>query len=82
MADLEQVTRVERLAYSDKDLDAAGILSRKTRYRGRRAGTFPEPVAAGGRKLYRAVDIHLWLEDPVAWALANKRRAANARSTG
>jgi len=62
MADLDKVTRTDRLAYSEKDLDAAGVLSRKTRYRMRRAGTFPEPVAAGGRKLYRAADVHQWLD--------------------
>jgi len=57
-----------RLAYSERDLDTAGILSRKTRWRMRREGTFPEPVAAGGRKLYRAEQITEWLLDPAAWA--------------
>jgi predicted DNA-binding transcriptional regulator AlpA len=57
-----------RLAYSDADLDRLGLLSRKTRWRMRRAGTFPQPVAAGGRKLYRAADVHAWLADPAAWA--------------
>lgn len=55
---------VERLAYSDRDLDAAGLLSRKTRYRLRRAGRFPEPVTVGGRKLYSAAAIRQWLADP------------------
>ena len=74
MADLEQVTRTDRLAFSERDLDAAGILSRKTRYRMRRAGTFPKPVSAGGRKLYRAVDILRWLENPSAWTHDQTRR--------
>ena len=52
-----------RLAYSERDLDAGGIATRKTRWRWRREGTFPEPVVAGGRKLYRATDIERWLKD-------------------
>lgn len=67
----------ERLAYSDRDLDAAGILSRKTRWRMRRDGLFPEPVSAGGRKLYKAAEIHNWLEDPEAWA---KQAAVDAHA--
>ena len=62
-----------RLAYSEADLDRFGVLSRKTRWRMRRDGAFPEPVKAGSRKLYRARDILSWLEDPTAWA-AKKRR--------
>ena len=57
-----------RLAYSERDLDALGVLSRKTRWRMRREGTFPEPVVAGGRRLYLVSDIHSWLQDPGAWA--------------
>lgn len=56
-----------RLAFSEKDLDDAGILSRKTRYRLRRARRFPEPVVAGSRRLYRREDILEWLRDPEAW---------------
>lgn len=56
-----------RLAYSDTDLDELGVLSRSSRYRLRRQGKFPEPVTAGGRNLYRATDIHAWLEDPDSW---------------
>ena len=74
MPDLDQVTRTERLGYGEGELDSAGLYSRKTRYRMRRAGTFPEPVAAGGRNLYRAADIHRWLEDPSAWAHEQTRR--------
>ncbi len=59
-------------ATSERGLDANGILSRKTRYRMRRAGTFPEPVVAGGRNLYRTRDILDWLDDPVAWAEAHR----------
>ena len=61
-----------RLAYSERDLDAIGILSRKTRYRMRRAGTFPQPVEVGSRKLYRARDVLEWFDDPVAWAEARR----------
>ena len=61
-----------RLAYSERDLDALGILSRKTRYRMRRAGKFPQPVEAGSRKLYRARDVLEWFNDPVAWAEARR----------
>lgn len=64
------------LAYSDRDLDALGIASRKTRWRLRRAGKFPEPVEAGGRKLYRAADVHEWLRDPKAWAEKQRERGS------
>ena len=68
------IDRPQQLAYSERDLTANGILSRKTRWRMRRAGTFPQPVTAGGRKLYRAVDIIEWLENPQAWADAHEVR--------
>jgi predicted DNA-binding transcriptional regulator AlpA len=58
----------ERLLYSDHDLDRAGLLSRKSRWRLRREGRFPEPVKVGSRRLYRAEDIHRWCEDPESWA--------------
>ncbi len=57
-----------RLAYSERDLDRLGVLSRKTRWRMRRAGTFPQPRAAGGRTLYVPREIHEWLDDPEGWA--------------
>ena len=57
-----------KLAYSERDLDALGLLSRKSRWRLRRENRFPEPVAAGGRKLYKATEILAWLDDPKAWA--------------
>ena len=57
-----------RLAYSERDLDELGVLSRKTRYRWRLERRFPEPKCAGGRKLYLAEDVHRWLDDPEAWA--------------
>ena len=71
---LQATDGATRLAYSERDLDAEGILSRKSRWRMRRAGTFPEPVVAGGRKLYRGVDIVEWLKDPGAWAEAQRER--------
>ncbi len=64
----QDTTGTARLAYSERDLDALGVLSRKTRWRMRRAGTFPEPAVAGGRKLYRATEILAWLDDPAGWA--------------
>ena len=60
-----------RLAYYERDLTALGLLSRKTRYLMRRKRTFPEPVRVGSRILYRAADVHAWLEDPEAWAEAH-----------
>jgi predicted DNA-binding transcriptional regulator AlpA len=68
----QQAPASARLAYSERDLDALGILSRKTRWRMRRAGTFPQPAVAGGRKLYRATDILQWLDNPGLWAEANQ----------
>lgn len=65
----------ERLAYSDRDLDAAGILSRKTRYNLRKAGKFPQPRQVGARQLYVAEEIRAWLDDPEGWAA----RRAEAR---
>lgn len=62
------------LAYSDRDLDRAGLLSRKQRWRLRREGKFPTPITVGSRKLYRAVDVHSWLADPDGWA-AQQRKA-------
>jgi len=56
-----------RLAYSEQDLDAAGILSRSSRWRLRGKRRFPEPLSAAGRKLYRAGDIERWLQNPEAW---------------
>ena len=65
----EPIPTPGRLAYSDRDLDDLGILSRKTRWRWRRDGTFPEPSRCGGRNLYRASDVRLWLKlGPEEWA--------------
>ena len=72
----EPTSTTPRLAYSERDLDAGGVLSRKTRYRMRRAGKFPEPVCAGGRKLYRAEDIREWLDDPAGWAERHAQEVA------
>lgn len=58
----------DRLVFSERDLDAHGVLSRKTRWRLRREGKFPEPREIGGRKLYVGAEIRAWLEDPEAWA--------------
>jgi predicted DNA-binding transcriptional regulator AlpA len=71
-----------RLAYSETDLDELGVLSRATRWRMRRRGEFPEPVTAGGRKLYRAADVHAWLRDPEVWASARRAVSAGGRSRG
>ena len=59
--------RLQRLFYSDTDLDELGLLSRKTRWRMRRAGTFPEPKSVGSRKLYPVAAIHEWAKDPEHW---------------
>ena len=72
----------ERLAYSERDLDSAGILTRKTRWRMRREGRFPEPVTAGSRKLYRATDVHLWLDDPEGWADRHSAPESEAEAGG
>ncbi len=60
------------LAYSERDLDRNGILSRKTRYVLRRAGKFPQPRQIGSRNLYVGDEIRAWLADPAAWEAANK----------
>ena len=62
----------EPLAYGERDLDANNILSRKTRYRLRRLGKFPEPRQVGGRKLYVGEEIRTWLNDPEGWASARR----------
>lgn len=77
-----QTTRNDRLAYSEADLDRLGVLSRTSRWRLRRRGEFPEPVAAGGRKLYRAQDIHSWLHDPESWASKDAQTKASEKSSG
>ncbi len=69
-------TEAPRLAYSERDLDAAGILSRKTRWRLRRDGRFPEPRRIGSRQLYLATEILEWLEDPEGWAERHQAEAA------
>lgn len=57
-----------QLAWSERDLDRLGLLSRKTRWRLRRDGRFPEPREVGGRKLYDADEIRAWWANPNAWA--------------
>jgi hypothetical protein len=64
----QQDTAQPPLAYSERDLDSNNILSRKTRWRLRREGAFPEPREIGGRKLYVGAEIRAWLEDPEGWA--------------
>lgn len=66
------IDRPRQLAYSERDLDALGILSRKSRWRLRRERKFPEPKVAGGRKIYKATDVIEWLDDPQAWAEAHR----------
>jgi predicted DNA-binding transcriptional regulator AlpA len=63
----------DRLVFSERDLDAHGVLSRKTRWRLRREGRFPEPRDIGGRKLYIGAEIRAWLEDPERWTSDNRR---------
>ena len=57
-----------QLAWSERDLDRLGFASRKTRWRWRRDGRFPEPREVGGRKLYDATEIRAWWANPNAWA--------------
>ena len=63
----------EPLAYGERELDANNILSRKTRWRLRREGRFPEPREIGGRKLYVGDEIRTWLNDPEGWASARRK---------
>jgi hypothetical protein len=56
----------------DHDLDAMGLPSRKTRWRYRRLGRFPEPVSVCGRKLYDLAEIRRYLANPEAWERARK----------
>ena len=62
----------ERLAFSERDLDQNGILSRTTRWRLRRQGRFPEPRSIGGRRLYLGAEIRRLLVDPEAWRAAEE----------
>lgn len=64
------------LAYSERDLDSNNILSRKTRWRLRREGAFPEPREIGGRKLYVGAEIRAWLEDPKGWPSRSSEKGA------
>lgn len=70
---------VAPLTYSERQLDDAGLLSRKTRWRLRRQNPpqFPQTIACGGRKLYRAKDISEYIADPAAWVAANQKWPAS-----
>lgn len=65
---MPQLATAPPLVYSERDLDTHGVLSRKTRWRLRREGRFPEPREIGGRKLYVGAEIRAWIEDPEGWA--------------
>lgn len=65
---MPQQDTAQPLAYSERDLDSHNILSRKTRWRLRHEGRFPEPREIGGRKLYVGAEIRAWLEDPEGWS--------------
>ena len=53
--------------YSERDLDAKGILTRVTRWRLRKRGLFPEPInLSEGRKAYPAEAIEKWVADRIA----------------
>ena len=71
----------DRLVFSERDLDAHGVLSRKTRWRLRREGRFPEPRVIGGRKPYVGAEIRAWLEDPEAWASNQSDEILEQRSS-
>lgn len=58
----------DRIFYSNADLDKLGIFSRRTRYRLRKKGEFPQPVQVGGRQIWRREDIDEWKKDPNGWA--------------
>ncbi len=70
---MPQPETAQPLAYSERDLDAHNILSRKTRWRLRREGRFPRPREIGGRRLYLGAEIRAWLRDPEGWTF---RRSA------
>ena len=65
---------LERIFYSEVDLDELGLLSRKTRYRLRREGRFPEPKQIGGRRLYLVTEILEFAQDPTAWVEEHEKR--------
>lgn len=53
---------MKRRYYSEKQLDKITSLSRVTRWRMRRAGTFPLPVSIStGRIAYLSSDIDAWI---------------------
>lgn len=55
-----ELTRISHFI-NEADCRKITTLSRVTRYRMRREGTFPEPVAISpGRKAYRASEIDAW----------------------
>ncbi len=68
-----------RLALSERDLDTMGLLSRKTRWRLRRLGKFPEPREVGGRKLYDAQEVLDWWRDSDAWARSHREPSLTTR---
>lgn len=55
-----EITRINHFI-TEADCRKITTLSRVTRYRMRREGTFPEPVAISpGRKAYRASELDAW----------------------
>lgn len=58
---------LQPLVYFERDLDDLGLLSRKTRWRLRRDGRFPEARTVGSRHFYVASEIHQWIQSPEAW---------------
>ena len=55
---------IQRVFYSENDLDALGILSRPTRWRLRQTGEFPAPVRISkGRVAYPADAIKKWIAE-------------------
>ncbi len=63
-------------ASSEHDLDFNRLATRKTRWRWRRLGLFPEPRRIAGRNLYLTSEILEWLSDPEGWAQRHKGGAA------
>ena len=71
------MSRLAPLVFTEGDLDELHLYTRKTRWRKRRKGTFPNPIETEeGPNLYRSEDIHAWMANPKAWAADQGSRQA------
>ena len=68
------MSSLELKVLTEADLNELGFYTRKTRYRKRCNGTFPQPINTDeGPNLYKTEDIFEWRRDPKAWAQEHSR---------